>query len=180
MSTTKGRTYEYIVRDFCVALGIRARRRKLSGSDLKKPYDVKLIGMAATDTDPALRRKLFPVFIEAKRRMFEGDAITLEKDWIDRIGVRNIVVFAVGRHPGRPMRHYCICQPQQVSPEVHFVNELHMKKYMKVKEEQVENKPAKLYCGDKIFCIVTFEYWLRYNGYMAALPDKEISNGSGT
>jgi len=176
MSTSKGRKYEYIVRDFCAALGLKARRRKLSGSDLKKPYDVKVYGAKWMPKDEATRKRLFPLFIEAKRRMSRGDTIVLEKDWLDKIGVRSIVVFAVGRHPGRPMRHYCVCLPLNIKVYTDFTEFarqsgltktgcMKMNKYMKLDEAQVEDRMVFLECMTRKYWIVPFDLWLKVNGY---------------
>lgn len=99
MSTRKGRQFEYYVRDYCRSLGLKAERKILSGGNLRRPYDVLVGGK---------------LHVEAKRRMVR-DAFPMEGAWLDEIRKWHVLVFAAGKHPGKPIQLKCAFLPSKSS-----------------------------------------------------------------
>jgi len=105
-SNSRGKKFEYYIRDYLNALGMKARRRKLSGSDLKEPYDIRVRGFIDHAGVPVAElKRLFPMVIEAKRRMSKN-RIIMESEWFDKTKGKSIIVFAIGMKPGVKIKMY--------------------------------------------------------------------------
>lgn len=85
LSRGRGRGFEDKVVKRLTSLGYKSKKKVLSGSNLKKPYDVIV--------------SPYRLKIEAKRTMKEH--ITILDKWLRKIGPKLIVVFAVGRYSGK-------------------------------------------------------------------------------
>lgn len=101
LSRGRGRNFENHVVKRLTSLGYKAKKKLLSGSYLKKPYDVIV---------SPCRLK-----IEAKRTLKEH--ITIQDKWLRRIGPKLIVVFAVGRYSGkRQVEMFALSLPSLKDP----------------------------------------------------------------
>ena len=88
-----GTGFEYRVRDRLNELyrsaGFKAIRIWYSGAGLKKPYDVEF----------KYGRKLI-LGIEAKRSI-ASTSISMQREWIKRIGEKHVIIFAAGNFRGK-------------------------------------------------------------------------------
>lgn len=101
LSRGRGRSFENHVVKRLASLGYKSKKKLLSGSYLKKPYDVIV--------------SPWRLKIEAKRTLKEH--ITIQDKWLRRIGPKLIVVFAVGRYSGkRQIEMFAIALPTLKDP----------------------------------------------------------------
>lgn len=92
-SRGRGKRFEYAVEKRLRKRGYPAERIFYSGAGLPKPYDVEVTWDAKNEDI---------LMIEAKRTW--NDFITLQSDWIEEIGPRHVVVFAMGDARKMPKR----------------------------------------------------------------------------
>lgn len=165
MSTTKGRVYENYLKGYCWGLGLKATRRLLSGSGLKKPYDVLVAGK---------------LHIEAKRRL-KHNAIVIQGEWLSKIDKNNIVVFTAGKTPGVPLLLSAVCKYDakyihaEHAPEIQRIigeidlptrwNTIEVQKYKTIQASAL-NKLRYLKYGNKLFIILTLYQYLVLYGYI--------------
>lgn len=101
LSRGRGRNFENDVVKRLTSLGYKSKKKLLSGSYLKKPYDIIV--------------SPWRLKIEAKRTMKEH--ITIQDKWLRRIGPKLIVVFAVGNYHGkRQIEMFAISLPSDKDP----------------------------------------------------------------
>jgi hypothetical protein len=171
VSTRKGRVFEHVVVSACAKFGLKAKRRLLSGSGLKNPYDVRVSGATWDATlDHDAKKRLFPLYIEAKRRM-TSDSFTLDGEWLADIGKRKILVFAAGKHPGVQLRLLCVALGHETG-----IPTLTVRKYKTLTADQMK-PPSRLNLvyGDKRMVMTPLDDYLFTHGYGG-----EAHNGSNS
>ena len=151
MSTTKGRTYENYIKEHCWSIGIKATRRLLSGSNLKRPYDVLISGK---------------IRVEAKRRLAHA-AITFEGEWLKEVGKNSIIVFTAGKSMGVKLQLSVVCQYLPTCPGVGATdgNTVEVKKYKTIQTEDF----TKVHClkhNNKLYSIMPLNDYLTHVGYI--------------
>lgn len=85
LSRGRGKRFEDQVVERLHSLGYRAKKKLLSGSYLKTPYDITV--------------SPFKLKLEAKRTL--KDFIGMQKKWLDKIGPLLSLVFAIGSFAGK-------------------------------------------------------------------------------
>lgn len=142
LSRSRGRGFEdQIVRRLHSLGYVKAKKNVLSGSTLKKPYDIKV---------PPFRLK-----IEAKRTM--KNYITILSKWMDRITDLYVVVFAIGRYAGKKqidMHAISKCQERPFG-ETH-VPIIEMRKAKRIKLSDIMGEALICY-EDEYYYIQSFE-----------------------
>lgn len=101
--------------------GIYAKRVWYSGAGLKEPYDVRIRKGKPEDSPLILG-------VEAKRTMQQS--LNIQRDWLTPIRRRvdmtpaHVVMFAVGKYPGRPVPVYVIRLPGEIEVQPKHVFKL--------------------------------------------------------
>lgn len=104
--------------------GIYAKRVWYSGAGLLEPYDLRIRKGKPEDSPLILG-------IEAKRTMQQG--LNIQRDWLTSIRRRvdttpaHVVMFAVGKYPGRPVPVYVIRLPEDIEVQPKHTFAMHEK-----------------------------------------------------
>ena len=147
MSRGRGRRFEDQVVERLHLLGYKAKKKLLSGSYLKTPYDVSV--------------SPFKLKLEAKRTL--KDFIGMEGKWLNKVGPLLSLVFAVGSFAGKQaVEMFSVSLvPNSAIPEmVDRYPVVVVKSVKRIKKEQLITTFVIEYGGRKFF-VEPFENYLK-------------------